>query len=64
MMIKFPKEAERNEPNPFDYWDEKKTKRNEKIRQQAVKDVRETFRTLREQWKESKKTDSPSKDSN
>lgn len=64
MMIKFPKEAGRIEPNPFDYWDEKKTKRSEEIRQQAVKDVRETFRTLREQWKESNRTDSSSKDSN
>ena len=62
-MIKFPKEAERIEPNPFDYWDEMNTKRNEEIRQQAVKDVRETFRTFREQLKESNKTDSSSKDS-
>ena len=31
-MIKFPKEAERIEPNPFDYWDEMNTKRNEEIR--------------------------------
>ena len=62
-MIKFPKEAERIEPNPFEYWDEMNTKRNEEIRQQAVKDVRETFRTFREQLKESNKTDSSSKDS-
>ena len=62
-MIKFPKEEERIEPNPFDYWDEMNTKRNEEIRKQAVKDVRETFRTFREQLKESNKTDSSSKDS-
>ena len=62
-MIKFPKEADRIEPNPFDYWDEMNTKRNEEIRQQAVKDVRETFRTFREQLKESNKTDSSSKNS-
>ena len=62
-MIKFPKAAERIEPNPYDYWDEMNTKRNEEIRQQAVKDVRETFRTFREQLKESNKTDSSSKDS-
>ena len=62
-MINVPKEMEFSEPIPLDRSVETQSKRNEEIRQQAVKDAKESFRPFREQLREIIRTDSSSTNS-
>ena len=63
-MINVPKEMEFSEPMmPLDRSVKTQSKRNEEIRQQAVKDAKKSFRPLREQLREIIRTDSSSTNS-
>lgn len=62
-MINVPKEMEFSEPIPLDRSVKTQSKRNEEIRQQAVKDAKKSFRPFREQLREIIRTDSSSTNS-